>query len=77
MAEFEVQFEEDSEDEDNREMFGTLMKCPENEQEAIEMVYKMEEDASRWGQCDEDSEDLECSEDEETYDIRSHNEGAA
>ena len=38
----------------------------------------MEEDASRWGQADEDSEDLECSEDEdEAYDIRSHNEGAA
>ena len=54
------------------------MKCPENEQEAIEMVYKMEEDASRWGQCDEDSEDLECSDDDEaTYDIRSHNEGTA
>ena len=42
------------------------------------MVHKMEEDASRWGQADEDSEDLECSEDEdEAYDIRSHNEGAA
>ena len=78
MADFEVQFEDDSEDEENRDMFGTLMKCPESEQEAIEMVHKMEEDASRWGQADEDSEDLECSEDEdEAYDIRSHNEGAA
>lgn len=59
-------------------MFGTMMKCPENEQEAIEMVYKMEEDASRWGNCGEDSEELECSDDDEaTYDIRSHNEGTA
>lgn len=31
MADFEVQFEDDSEDEENREMFGTLMKCPESE----------------------------------------------
>ena len=30
-------------------MFGTLMKCPENEQEAIDIMHKFEEDASRWG----------------------------
>ena len=31
MADFEVQLEDDSEDEENKEMFGTLMKCPESE----------------------------------------------
>lgn len=64
LKEFEVQFEDDSEDEYNRQMFGTLMKCPESDQEAFDMARKMEEDASRWGQCDDDSEELECSDDE-------------
>ena len=57
MVHFEPQFEDDSEDEDNKGMFGTLMKCPENEQEAIDILHKLEEDASRWGQCDEDSDE--------------------
>ena len=55
-------------------MFGTIMRCPENDQEALDMARKMEEDASRWGQCDEDSEELECSDNEQTFDNRSNNE---
>ena len=31
MVDFEPQFEEDSDDEENKDMFGTMMKCPENE----------------------------------------------
>ena len=58
-------------------MFGTLMKCPENDQEAIDMARKMEEDASRWGQCDHDSEELECSDDEEAFENKSNNEPKA
>ena len=56
-------------------MFGTLMKCPENEKEAIEIMHKMEEDASRWGQCDEESGELEDS-DEVAYDDIKSNDGA-
>ena len=74
LKEFEVQFEDDSEDENNREMFGTIMRCPENDLEAFEMARKMEEDASRWGQCDDDSEELECSDEEQVFDNRSNNE---
>ena len=74
LKEFEVQFEDDSDDENNREMFGTIMRCPENDLEAFEMARKMEEDASRWGQCDDDSEELECSDEEQVFDNRSNNE---
>ena len=48
MMHFEQQIDDDSDAEDDKEMFGTLMACPTNEQEAIDMVHRMEEDASRW-----------------------------
>ena len=71
MAHFEQQIEDDSDAEDDKEMFGTLMRCPTTEQEAIDMVHRMEEDASRWAQCDEDSEELDGS-DEDTVNIREY-----
>ena len=45
LKEFEVQFEDDSEDENNREMFGTVRGCPESDLEAFEMARKYEMEA--------------------------------
>ena len=42
LKKFEVQFEEDSEDEDNHEMFGTVMECPKNKLEAMRMAKSFE-----------------------------------